>query len=60
MIIYKCNKDTENYLRYAFKITYPDGDEEFWEKVDPKEVDRLENLYKDKLIIEKVTYNETK
>ena len=47
-------------LRYAFKITYPDGDEEFWEKVDPKEVDRLENLYKDKLIIEKVTYNETK
>ena len=45
--------------RYAFKISYPDGDEEFWETVEKDEVNRLENLYGDKLIIERVEYDTT-
>ena len=39
----------------VFKVTYPDGDEEFWTSVEEEEVERLENLYGGKkLIIEKV------
>ena len=43
----------------VFKVTYPDGDEEFWTSVEEEEVERLENLYGGKkLINEKVrTYN---
>jgi len=36
------------------KVTYPDGDYEYWTSVEKEEVDRLENLYGEKLIIEKV------
>ena len=43
----------------VFKVTYPDGDEEFWTSVEEEEVERLEYLYGGKkLIIENVrTYN---
>ena len=42
----------------VYKVTYPDGDEEFWTEVEKKEVERLQKLYGAKLIIEKVrTYN---
>ena len=35
------------------------GDEEFWETIDKNEVNRLENLYGEKLIIERVEYDTT-
>ena len=37
-----------------YKVTYPDGNEEFWTSVEEGEVKRLENLYGSKLVIEKV------
>ena len=38
-----------------YKVTYPDGDIEYWTSVDKKGVKRLEKLYEGKkLIIEKV------
>ena len=38
----------------VYKVTYPDGDSEYWTSVEKEEVDRLENLYGEKLIIKKV------
>ena len=37
-----------------FKVTYPDGDFEYWTDVQKEEVERLEKLNGGKLIIEKV------
>jgi len=37
-----------------YKVTYPDGNEEFWTSVEEEEIKRLENLYGSKLVIEKV------
>ena len=37
-----------------FKVTYPDGDYEYWTYVEKEEVERLEKLNGGKLIIEKV------
>ena len=42
--------------RYAFKVSYPDGDVEFWETIVKDEVKRLENLYGEKLIIKRIEY----
>ena len=38
----------------VYKVTYPDGDNEYWTSVEKEEVHRLENLYGEKLIIEKI------
>ena len=40
-------------IRY-FKVTYPDGDYEYWTSVEKEEVERLEKVNGGKLIIEKV------
>jgi hypothetical protein len=37
-----------------FKVTYPDGDYEYWTDIVKEEVQRLEKLHGQKLIIEKV------
>ena len=37
-----------------YKVTYPDGDVEYWTSVEKQEVDRLEFINNGKLIIEKV------
>ena len=37
-----------------FKVTYPDGDYEYWTDVPKEEVKRLEKLNGGKLIIEKI------
>lgn len=37
-----------------FKVTYPDGDYEYWTDVQKEEVERLEKVNGGKLIIEKV------
>ena len=37
-----------------FKVTYPDGDFEYWTDVQKEEVERLEKIHGKKLIIEKV------
>ena len=37
-----------------FKVTYPDGDYEYWTSVEKEEVKRLEKVNGGKLIIEKV------
>ena len=39
----------------VYKVTYPDGDNEYWTDVPKEEVERLEKLNGGKLIIEKVT-----
>ena len=41
--------------KVVYKITFPDGDYEYWTEIDMSEVSRLETLYGDKLIIEEVT-----
>ena len=45
---------TKNAFAEVFKIGYPDGDEEYWTEVDPEEVSRLEQIHKQKLVIEPV------
>ena len=37
-----------------YKVTYPDGDVEYWTSVEKQEVDRLEFINGGKLVIEKV------
>tara|TARA_E500000318_G_scaffold82947_1_gene78451 strand:+ start:1133 stop:1279 length:147 start_codon:yes stop_codon:yes gene_type:complete len=37
-----------------YKVTYPDGDFEYWTSVEKEEVERLEKVNGGKLIIEKV------
>ena len=37
-----------------FKITYPDGDVEYWTSVEKEEVKRLEKVNGGKLVIEKI------
>lgn len=37
-----------------FKITYPDGDVEYWTSVEKEEVERLEKVNGGKLVIEKI------
>ena len=37
-----------------YKVTYPDGDVEYWTSVEKQEVDRLEFVNGGKLVIEKV------
>tara|TARA_S200000501_G_scaffold277019_1_gene260846 strand:+ start:280 stop:423 length:144 start_codon:yes stop_codon:yes gene_type:complete len=39
----------------VYKVTYSDGDYEYWTDVPKEEVERLEKLNGGKLIIEKVT-----
>lgn len=41
----------------VYKVTYPDGDMEYWTSVEKEDVERLENLYGAKLIIEEVETN---
>ena len=45
---------TKNAFAEVFKVGYPDGDEEYWTEVDPEEVSRLEQIHKQKLVIEPV------
>ena len=44
-------------MTIVYKVTYPDGDMEYWTSVEKEEVERLENLYSAKLIIEEVETN---
>ena len=37
-----------------FKITYPDGDVDYWTSVEKEEVKRLEKVNGGKLVIEKI------
>ena len=37
-----------------YKVTYPDGDVEYWTSVEKEEVERLEKVNGGKLTIEKV------
>ena len=38
----------------VYKVTHPDGDNEYWTDVPKEEVERLEKLNGGKLIIEKI------
>ena len=47
-------KEVKIMKNIYFKVTYPDGDYEYWTSVEKEEVERLEKLNGGKLIIEKV------
>ena len=40
----------------AYKVTYPDGDFEYWNDIDSDEIKRLESVHKNKLVIEEIKY----
>ena len=41
----------------CYKVTYPDGEIEYWTSIEKEEVERLEKLNDGKLIIKEVTYD---
>ena len=53
---YTKNSFAEVFKQTAYKVTYPDGDFEYWNDIDSDEVKRLESLYKQKLVIEEIDY----
>lgn len=53
---YTKNAFAEVFKQTAYKVTYPDGDFEYWNDIDSDEVKRLESIYKQKLVIEEIDY----
>ena len=53
---YTKNAFAEVFKQTAYKVTYPDGDFEYWKDIDSDEVKRLESIHKQKLVIEEINY----
>jgi hypothetical protein len=51
---YTKNSFAEVFKQTAYKVTYPDGDFEYWNEIDSDEVKRLESIHKKKLVIREI------